>query len=75
VDDAGVGLAVVGVDDHVDPADLPLEHRIRDGPPVFDLDVIEGAGSRDEVLVEASDLAEVTGESSLDGGLRRTPGA
>jgi hypothetical protein len=59
VDDAGVRLAVVGVDDQVDSADLFLGDPVQDGAAILDLNVVEGAGEGDVVLVQPHHLAEV----------------
>ena len=40
MDDAGVGLAVIRIDDEVDAADLPLRDTVDDRPKIFDLDVV-----------------------------------
>ena len=59
VHDLRVGLAVVRVDDHVDPAHPALGRAVDDGAAVLDLDVVEGPGRGRVVLIDAADLAEL----------------
>jgi hypothetical protein len=64
-DDARVGLAIVGVDDGVDAADLELQHGIQHRPPVLHLDVVERAHARGVVLVETRHPAQMLGQRSI----------
>jgi hypothetical protein len=60
MDDPGVRLPVIGVDDDVDAPDLDLADGVEDRSTILDLDVIERARARRAVVqVQTDDLAQL----------------